>query len=105
MNIQDQYLEEEIVEEKRFWMNLINPSKNEMEIVDKIKLNLKYIETAIIIFSMLTIIISQFEYELVYYETCYVMNKPDEYTGLPARIVYSIISLILSIFQNKLTFY
>jgi hypothetical protein len=85
--------------DKRFWMNLINPSsKKEMDVVDKIKLNLTYAETTKAIISFISIIMSQIEYENSYYPNYYENYTPDLYNGLGPRIIYSVLALLLSKF-------
>ena len=89
------------INEKKFWMTLIDPSsKKEMDIVDRMKKSLTMIETAKAIISALMILVSQFEYELLYYETFYVDKNPDAYEGLPVRILYSIATFFLSKFKH-----
>ena len=84
------------VDGKKFWMNLLNPSsKKEMEVVDKIKMNLTYVETIKAVISFLVIIVSQLEYEVSYYPVYIVDKKPENYKCLWLRIIYTVVSAIL----------
>jgi hypothetical protein len=90
-------MQDNINNSKKFWMNLLNPSsKKEMDVVDKIKMNLTFVETIRAIISISVIVASQIEYEVAYYEVYYIKKNPDEYTCMWLRIVYSVVSAILS---------
>jgi hypothetical protein len=84
------------VDEKRFWMNLINPGKNEMGVIERIKYNLKTVNSILAVLSIIMIILSQIEYEVLYYPNFYVNKTPDNYTGLSVRIIYTVITFIIS---------
>ncbi len=78
------------------------PTKNEIDIVNRLKIKVKVFETIASILSLFTLVLSQFEYELEYYEAKYVCtikceriegcNKDEEcpYYGQPVRIVISL---------------
>jgi hypothetical protein len=93
--------DEELTQDKKFWMDLILPSRSEMDFMEKIKQSLKRIDLLSAIVACLIILISQFEYELRYYPCFYVNNKPLEYNGLGFRILYTILSALLG---NKLIY-
>lgn len=98
-------------ENKRFWMNVLKPSKMEREVVDGIKFKIKMLEFLIAIMSVVSILISQFEYELEYYPRHYNPSclNPDEsnYRGMPVRITISIICFLMAVMTiyNSLLFY
>jgi hypothetical protein len=91
--------------DKRFWMNLIKPSsKKEMEAVDRVKLNLRHVQSFSAFLSLVIIVISQFEYEFNYYIAFYKSKKEtgkyEDYDGLTFRLIYLFISLLLGMYQT-----
>ena len=99
-------------ENKKFWMNAMKPSKLEKEVVDKIKQKIKIFEFLIAFLAIISILLSQFEYELEYYPkmykpTCKNPERIKEYKGQPARIVVSILCLLMALLtiNNSLLFY
>lgn len=94
----DTYREEE--EDKKFWMNLVKPSKTEIDIVSSIKIRLKIVETFIAIISLTSLIFTQFEYELEYSPKMIFDcqgQKPCNYQGNIVRVLVSIMCFFLAL--------
>lgn len=86
-------------DDKRFWMNLLTPQGTNH--VDKLHRRLNYIELTIALIAMMSILLSQFEYEMEYYPT-YYLKLPDypidKYKGMPMRYIQTALSAILGIY-------
>lgn len=96
-------------DEGRFWMNFLKPHTNDRDIVAKIKHNTRIRETFIALFSIVALVISQFEYEIEYYPKMYTDDEKlkNSYKGHPVRIVISCICALLAYLciVNNYTFY
>ncbi len=97
-------------EDKKFWMNLMKPSKREIDIVNSIKFKLKIFETLIAIISFSSILFTQFEYELEYYPKKVVLCDNPEYCGYNGGAVRVFVSLmclclvIMTIYVSHLSY-
>lgn len=90
------------IEDKKFWMNLVPPSKLEEDVVESLKSRLKLVELIIAFGSICALLVCQFEYEIQYYPNKYECKKYGEtcdYQGLPVRIIVSFASLLLAGFS------
>jgi hypothetical protein len=94
----EQYTENENKYGNNMWLSMINPSFNkEVDIIAKLKSNLKVAKTITAILASIMILASQIEYETCYYKSFYVNKDEATYTGLSIRICYTIISFFLGI--------
>ncbi len=66
-----------------------------MNVLEKIQEKLKTIEIITIILAIITILMSQFEYEFWYYPIFY-NNNVNNYKGDYIRLIYSVITVLLS---------
>ena len=78
-------------------MKLINAKKGELSVVEKYQRLLKKVEFAVFVFAGISMLLSQFEYELYYYPNHYFNNPPtpENYNGLAPRIIYTCLSFLL----------
>jgi hypothetical protein len=96
--------EEEEFEKTRFWINLVKSKKNDyLSTIDLYKTKLKFFETANAILSIITLVISEFEYDLSYFPTFIKNNTQnivnERYAGDSSRISVSVICGIMCIFS------
>jgi hypothetical protein len=87
------------VEDKKFWMNLVPPSKLELDTVESLKSKFKIVELIIAFGSFCVLLVCQFEYELEYYPNKYECNPKIDvcnYKGLPVRVIVSFVSVMLA---------
>jgi hypothetical protein len=95
----EKYSENENKHGNNIWLSMINPSFNkEVDIIAKLKSNLKLAKTMSAILATIMILMSQVEYETCYYKSFYINKDPTTYTGLSIRICYTIITFFLGIF-------
>lgn len=88
---------DDLEEQKRkLWIDLLHSSENQMDIIDKLKSRLKIFELLIALIALVSIVLSQIDYELDYYPNFYEYNTPDNYNGLCYRLFFSVSSLLLS---------
>ena len=94
-----------------FLFNFYHPVLNINDLLNSLNKKFKIISTIMGTLSMFSIIIAQFEYEIIYYPHYYPCEEKKEmnpiYKGIYFRIINSTISVILfilSFFYNKLLF-
>ena len=94
-----------------FLFNFYHPVLNINDLLNSLNKKFKIISTIMGTLSMVSIIIAQFEYEIIYYPHYYPCEEKKEmnpiYKGIYFRIINSTISVILfilSFFYNKLLF-
>jgi hypothetical protein len=107
-------------DDKKFWMNMQVPSRKDLNIINKIKLKLKILETLVAIVSLTSLILTQFEYEIEYFNAKYLCNyeckdKKDldlakckesalcTYKGQPVRVLVSILCALLAVLTVKVS--
>jgi hypothetical protein len=84
-------------EDKKFWMNILKPSKKEQNVISPMKLRLKIFETLIAFGSFFSVVLTQFEYEVEYQPKNYYCTLEDcTYKGMPVRVLTSFICFCLA---------
>jgi hypothetical protein len=72
-------------DDKKFWMNLLKPTKIERNVIEKIRRKLRIIDTLNAFISFFSLLISQVEYETEYYPKMYILENTEYYTKYPSR--------------------
>lgn len=87
---------------KKFWTQMLENNSKESIFIENLKKTLKTFQIINAILALITLIISQIEYEFLYYPTYYDKQFPqNDYKGNYIRILILVIILLLCNYYNK----